>query len=117
MQILLIKSLCYKYKLKSLHDIRWTSPRSNKLRKFQGKYVRKGFRDLFTTTSLKQFFICNGRLLTWSDVGLGGLGVTYSPRDPRFAGSNPTEVYGYFQDVKILSTSPPGETLSRGSRL
>ena len=40
-------------------------------------------------------------------VGLGGLGVTYSPRDPRFAGSNPTEVDGLFQDVKILSTSPP----------
>ena len=25
-------------------------------------------------------------------VGLGGLGVTCSPRDPRFAGSNPAEV-------------------------
>ena len=33
------------------------------------------------------------------------------PRDPRFAGSNPAEVNGFFQDVKILSTSPPGETL------
>ena len=29
-------------------------------------------------------------------VDLGGLGVTCSPRDPRFAGSNPTEVYGFF---------------------
>ena len=48
-------------------------------------------------------------------VGLGGLGVTCSPRDPRFAGSNPAEVDGFFQDVKILSTSPPGGTLSRGS--
>ena len=36
-------------------------------------------------------------------VGLGGLGVTCSPRDPRFAGSNPAEIDGYFQDVKILS--------------
>ena len=35
-------------------------------------------------------------------VGIGGLGITCSPRDPRFAGSNPAE------DVKILSTSPPG---------
>ena len=45
-------------------------------------------------------------------VGLGGLRVTCSPRDPRFAGYNPAEVDGFFQDVKILSTSPPGGTLS-----
>ena len=45
-------------------------------------------------------------------VGLGGLEVTCSPRDPRFAGSNPAEVGGFFQDVKILSTSPPRGTLS-----
>ena len=38
-------------------------------------------------------------------VSLGCLGVTCSPRDPRCAGSNPTEVDGFFQDVKILSTS------------
>ena len=31
-----------------------------------------------------------------SDVGLGGLGVPWSPRDPRFAGSNPAEVNGFF---------------------
>ena len=48
-------------------------------------------------------------------VGLGGFGVTSSPRDPRFAGSNPTEVDGFFQDVKILSTTPRGWTLSWGS--
>ena len=30
-------------------------------------------------------------------VGLGGLGVTCSPRDPRFAGSNPDEVDGFFR--------------------
>ena len=48
-------------------------------------------------------------------VGLGGLGVICSPRDPRFTGSNPlAEVDGFFQDVKILSTSPPGGTLSWG---
>ena len=41
-------------------------------------------------------------------VGLGGLGVTCSPRDPRFAGPNLAEVDGFFQDVKILSASLPG---------
>ena len=42
------------------------------------------------------------------EVGLGDLEVTCSPRDPRFASSNLAEVDGFFQDVKILSTSPPG---------
>ena len=36
-------------------------------------------------------------------VGLGGLGVTCS-RDQRFVVSNPAEVDGLFQDVKILCT-------------
>ena len=45
-------------------------------------------------------------------VGLGGLGVTCSPRDPKIVGSNPTEFDGFFQDVKILSTGPPGVTFS-----
>ena len=45
----------------------------------------------------------------------GGLGVTCLPRDPRFTGSNPAKVDGFFQDVKILSTSPPGGSLNRGS--
>ena len=39
----------------------------------------------------------------WELVGLGGLGVTCSPRDPRFAGSNPTEVDGFFRTYKMLS--------------
>ena len=43
-----------------------------------------------------------------------GHGVKSSPRDPRFAGSNPAEVDGFVLDVKILSTSPPGGTLSLG---
>ena len=76
--------------------------------------------------SVSQFEVKKGKgkpgarislLLLKSTVGLGGLGVTCSPRDPGFAGSNPTEVYGFFQDVKILSTSPPGGTLSWGSRV
>ena len=45
-------------------------------------------------------------------VGLGSLGVTFWLRDQRFAGSNPVEADGFFQDVKILRTSPPGGTLS-----
>ena len=47
-------------------------------------------------------------------VGLGGLEVMYSPRDPRFTDSNSTEVDGYFQDIKMLNTSPQGGTLSWG---
>ena len=50
-------------------------------------------------------------------VSLGGLGVMCSPRDPRFVGSNPTEVDGFIQDVKILNTSLPGGSLSWGSRI
>ena len=43
------------------------------------------------------------------NVFLGGLGVTSSPRDPSFTVSNPAEVDEFFfQNVKILSTSPPG---------
>ena len=56
-------------------------------------------------------------ITNWSIFSLPGLGVTCSPRDPRFAGSNPTEADGFFQDVKILNTSPPGGTLNWGSRV
>ena len=44
-------------------------------------------------------------------VGLDSLGVTCSSRDTRI------EVDVFFQDVKFLSTSPPGGTLSWGSRV
>ena len=50
-------------------------------------------------------------------VNLGGLGVTCSPWDPRFVGSNPAEVDGFFKDVKIVSTSSPGGTLSWGTEI
>ena len=33
-------------------------------------------------------------------VSLGGLRVMCSPRDPRFVGSNPTEVNGFFSGCK-----------------
>ena len=51
-----------------------------------------------------------------AQVSLDGIWVTCSPRDPSFVGSNPAEVDGFFQDVKILSTSPPGGTFCWGSR-
>ena len=43
--------------------------------------------------------------------------VTCLPQGPRFTCSNPAEVDGFFQNVKILSTSPPGGTVSWGSRV
>ena len=33
-------------------------------------------------------------------VGLGGLGVTCTSRDPRFAGSNPADVAGFLSGRK-----------------
>ena len=54
------------------------------------------------------------RSVTTYIVGLGALGVTCSPRDPRLAGSNPAEVNRLFEDVKILSTGLPAGTLSWG---
>ena len=56
---------------------------------------------------IRQEIFPRGLKLSLLLVGLGGLGLACSPRDPRFAGSNPAEVDGFFQDVKILSTSPP----------
>ena len=50
--------------------------------------------------------------IVFADNGISGY-ISFnicSPRDPRFAGSNPAEVDGFFQYVKIPSTSPPGET-------
>ena len=55
--------------------------------------------------------LINSIQLKCTHVGLGGLGVTRSSQDPSFAGSKPAEVAGFFQDVKILSTSPPEGTL------
>ena len=46
-------------------------------------------------------------------VGLYGLGVTCSPRGPRFVGSNQTEVDGYFQNVK----NPEHKTSRRDFKL
>ena len=52
-------------------------------------YVKKG--QLRKCTNITKTEIVKTR-----DVGLGGLRVTYSPRDPRFGGSDPAEVEGFF---------------------
>ena len=51
-----------------------------------------------------------------TEVGLGGLGVKCSPRDPRYADSNPTELDEFFQDVKILSSKSSGRDFKLGVR-
>ena len=48
------------------------------------------------TAEIKSFKYL-GSLLTQFNVGLNGLGATCSPRDPRFACSNPTEVDGFLK--------------------
>ena len=50
-------------------------------------------------------------------VSLGGLGIMCSPQDSRFAGLNRLKLMDFFQDVKILSTSPLEGTWSLGSRV
>ena len=47
-------------------------------------------------------------------VGLGGLGVTCSPRDPRLAGSHPAEVDEFFQDLKLLLHKSSGSDFKLG---
>ena len=47
-------------------------------------------------------FSNSGNSIKISVVRFGGLGVTCSPHDQWLAGSNPAEVDGLFQDVKIL---------------
>ena len=51
------------------------------------------------------------------EVGLGGLGVTCSLRDPRFARSTPTEIDGFFSGRKNPEKNHLGRTLSWGSRV
>ena len=48
-------------------------------------------------------------------IGLSGLKVLCLPRDLRFVGSNSAVVSGFFQEVEVLSVSPSGGTLGRGS--
>ena len=48
------------------------------------------------------------------EVGLGDLGVTCSLRDPRFAGSNPVEVDGFFSGRKNPEHKSYGRNLKCG---
>ena len=50
-----------------------------------------------TVHILKAVSLVNQLPCNYSKFGLGGHGVTRSPRNPRFAGPNPTEVDGVFQ--------------------
>ena len=66
--------------------------------------------DLVLTSNNKKTTLSLARLLfiykyNCLYVYLVGLEGTCSPRDPSFAGSNASEVDGFFQDVKVLSTS------------
>ena len=46
--------------------------------------------------------------------GLGGLRVTCLPQDPRFAGSNPTEVDGFFSGRKNPQHKSSGRDFKLG---
>ena len=59
-------------------------------------------------------FLSGSYTLTPWLVGLGGLGVTCSPRDPRFAGSNPTEVVGFFSGRKNPEHKSSGRDFKLG---
>ena len=58
------------------------------------------------------YYMCPGvdphQNINFSFLVLSSLRVMCTPRDPKFAGSNPAEVDGFFQDIKILSISPLG---------
>ena len=83
----------------------------------EGAGLEKSLHTLTLGGSNWSFYVIFSKSIFYiRHVGLGGLGVTCSPRDPRFAGSNPAEVDGSFQDVNILSTSPPEGTSSWGFR-
>ena len=47
-------------------------------------------------------------------VSLGGLGVICSPRDQRFAGSNPAEVDGFFSGCKNAEHKSSGRDFKLG---
>ena len=57
-------------------------------------------KKLFFKIIIKLSLLLLLSLLSYYLIGLGGLGVTCLPRDPRFAGLNPTEVDGFFSGRK-----------------
>ena len=50
----------------------------------------------------------------YENFGLVGLGVTCSLRDPRFAGSNPAEVDGFFSGRKDPEHKSSGRDFKQG---
>ena len=48
------------------------------------------------------------------NVGLGGLGLKCSPRDPRFTCSNPGEVDGFFSERKYPEHKSSGRDFKLG---
>ena len=50
-------------------------------------------------------------------LGLGGLGVTFSPLDPRIEGSNLAKVYGFFSGHKNPEHKSSGRDFKPGSRV
>ena len=86
------------------------------------KMAKKGRKDQHQPDSCLQTantvtFMSNRSWLTVMLVGLGGLGIMYSPQDPRFAGSNLAEVDEFFSGRKNPEHKSSGRTLSRGSRV
>ena len=57
------------------------------------------------------FIIFPASHITLKLVGLGGLGVMWSPRDPRFAGSNLAEVDEFFSERKNPEHKSSGSDL------
>ena len=50
-------------------------------------------------------------------IGLGGLGVTCSPRGPRFVGSNPDKVNGIFSERRNSEQKSSGRYFKASLRL
>ena len=48
------------------------------------------------------------------EVRLGGLGIRCSPQDPRFVGSNPAEVDGFFSGCKNPERKSSGRDFKLG---
>ena len=61
-----------------------------------GKFTSTDITNIYAISETFLVNIINESFMAFH-VGLGGFGVTCSPRDLRFAGSNPAEVDGFFQ--------------------
>ena len=61
--------------------------------------IERNYREIAKTFSISYHKIISVSTFLLL-VGLGGIEVTCSPRDPRFAHSNPAEVDGFFSGCK-----------------